>query len=76
MNCFRKPRRIRLTASGRIRSAGVRDLVQTRAWQLGLGGDVTFYSKPAVLDAAYGVHPVSFEIFLRVRTGLETKSMQ
>lgn len=55
---------------------GVRDLVQTRAWQLGLGGDVIFYSKRAVLDAAYGVHPVSFEIFLRVRTGLETKSMQ
>ncbi len=50
---------------------GVRDLVQTRAWQLGLGGDVIFYSKPAVLDAAYGVHPVSFEIFLRVRPGLE-----
>ena len=49
---------------------GVRDLVQTRAWQLGLGGDVTFYSTPAVLDAAYGVHPVSFQIFLRVRPGL------
>ena len=49
---------------------GVRDLVQTRAWQLGLGGDVTFYSKPAALDAAYGVHPVSFQIFLRVRPGL------
>jgi hypothetical protein len=51
---------------------GVRDVVQTRAWQLGLGGDVTFYSKPAALDAAYGVHPVSFQIFLRVRPGLET----
>jgi hypothetical protein len=49
---------------------GVRDLVQKRAWQLGLGGDVTFYSKPAVLDAAYGVHPVSFQIFVRVRPGL------
>ncbi len=54
---------------------GVRDLVQTRAWQLGLGGDVTFYSKPAVLDAAYGVHPVSFQIFLRVRPGVEAKHM-
>jgi len=55
---------------------GVRDLVQTRTWQLGLGGDVIFYSKPAVLDAAYGVHPVSFEIFLRVRPGLEARHMQ
>jgi hypothetical protein len=54
---------------------GVRDLVQTRAWQLGLGGDVIFYSKPAVLDAAYGVHPVSFQIFLRVRPGLDAMHM-
>jgi hypothetical protein len=31
---------------------GVRDLIHDKAWQLGLGADVTFYSKPAVLDAA------------------------
>jgi hypothetical protein len=49
---------------------GVRDLVQNRGWQMGLGTDVTFYSKPAVLDTAYGVHPVSFQIFLRFRPGL------
>ncbi len=48
---------------------GVRDLIQDRAWQLGLGADVTFYSKPAALDIAYGNHPVSFQIFLRVRPG-------
>ena len=49
---------------------GERDLVQNRAWQLGLGADVTVYSKPAVLDAAYGNYPVSFQIFLRMRPGL------
>jgi hypothetical protein len=49
---------------------GTRDLVQNRAWQLGLGADVTVYSKPAVLDAAYGNFPVSFQIFLRMRPGL------
>jgi hypothetical protein len=49
---------------------GVRDLVQNHAWQLGLGGDVTVYSKPAVLDAAYGNYPLSFQIFLRMRPGL------
>jgi hypothetical protein len=49
---------------------GVRDLVQSDAWQLGLGADVTFYSKPAVLDSAYGANPVSFRIFLRLRPGL------
>jgi hypothetical protein len=49
---------------------GVRDLVHNRAWQMGLGTDVTFYSKLAVLDSAYGAHPVSFQIFLRFRPGL------
>ena len=48
---------------------GVRDLIQNRAWQLGLGADVTFYSKPATLNAAYGNEPVSFQIFLRMRPG-------
>lgn len=48
---------------------GTRDLVSNRAWQLGLGADVTFYSKPAVLDSAYGDNPVSFQIIVRVRPG-------
>ena len=50
---------------------GVRDLIQNRTGQLGLGADVTFYSKPAALDAAYGNHPVSFQVFLRLRPGLQ-----
>jgi hypothetical protein len=49
---------------------GERDLVQNRKWQLGLGADLTIYSKPAVLDTAYGNFPVSFQIFLRMRPGL------
>ena len=49
---------------------GVRDLVHNRRWQLGLGADVTFYSKPAVLDPIYGDNPVSLHVFLRVRPGL------
>ena len=48
---------------------GVRDLIQDGAWQLGLGADMTVYSKPGVLDAAYGSFPVSFQIFLRMRPG-------
>ena len=40
-----------------------------RLWRLGLGADVTFYSKPSALNAAYGNNPVSFQIFLRVRPG-------
>jgi hypothetical protein len=53
---------------------GERDVVQNRAWQFGVGADVTFYSKPAALDAAYGSNPVSFQIFLRVRPGMEQHS--
>ena len=48
---------------------GVRDVIQNRNWQMGLGADVTFYSKPGELDAAYGDIPVSFQIFLRFRPG-------
>ncbi len=48
----------------------VRDVVQNRRWQLGLGADVTFYTKPGVLDPVYGENPVSLHVFLRVRPGL------
>ena len=49
---------------------GERDLFQRSWWQLALGGDFTFYSKPVSLDAAYGTNPVSFQIFLRARPAL------
>ena len=48
---------------------GTRDLIQNRQWQVGLGADVTFYSKPGLLDPVYGNRPVSFQIFLRMRPG-------
>lgn len=48
---------------------GVRDLVHNQHWQVGFGGDVTFYSKPAVLDPIYGNNPVSFHLFVRIRPG-------
>ena len=49
---------------------GAHDLVQRRLWQLALGADFTFYTKPSTLDSAYGKNPVSFQIFLRVRPAL------
>ena len=48
---------------------GVRDLLHNEHWQVGLGADVSFYSKPPVLDQFYGNGPVSFHVFLRVRPG-------
>jgi hypothetical protein len=48
---------------------GVRDVIHSEHWQIGLGGDVTFYSKPTVLDPVYGDNPVSFHLFVRLRPG-------
>jgi hypothetical protein len=49
---------------------GVRDLIHNSTGQVGLGAALTFYSKPQVLDAVYGRHPVAFQVFLRLRPGL------
>jgi len=49
---------------------GVRDLIHNEKLNLGLGADVTFYSKPGALDAAYGDNPVSAKVFLRIRPGI------
>lgn len=60
---------------------GVRDVWRDRGFELGIGGDVTFYGVPevlgtgrgfcgttsCVLGAGYGSSPVSFRIFVRLR---------
>ena len=46
---------------------GVRDVWKTKRLSLDIGSDVTFYSKPAVLDQIYGNNPVSWKLFFRVR---------
>jgi hypothetical protein len=46
---------------------GVRDVWNTDKISLGIGGDFTFYSKPAILDPIYGKHPGSYRIFVRIR---------
>jgi hypothetical protein len=48
---------------------GVRDLWQSEKLSVGLGSDITFYSKPAILDTIYGSNPVSWKLFLRLRPG-------
>lgn len=48
---------------------GVRDFVHSEKWNIGIGSDVTFYSKPSALDPAYGDNPVSFHVFIRIRPG-------
>ncbi len=48
---------------------GARDLWNSERLSIALGGDVTFYSKPAILDAIYGSNPKSFHFFVRMRPG-------
>jgi hypothetical protein len=46
-----------------------RDLWNTDKLSFAVGSDLTFYSKPAVLNPIYGNNPVSWKLFFRVRPG-------
>jgi hypothetical protein len=48
---------------------GARDVVADEKLSVAIGSDVTFYSKPAVLDQIYGNNPVSWKLFVRLRPG-------
>ena len=48
---------------------GDRDIWDTEKISLAVGSDLTFYSKPAVLDPIYGQRPVSWRVFFRLRPG-------
>jgi hypothetical protein len=45
-----------------------RDIVETSHMAVALGGQVTIYGVPNVLQATYGAHPVGAVVFLRLRT--------
>ena len=46
---------------------GSREIWNTEKHSLAIGSDVTFYSKPSILDPIYGTNPVSWKIFFRLR---------
>jgi len=46
---------------------GSREIWNTEKHSFAVGSDVTFYSKPSILDAIYGTTPVSWKIFFRLR---------
>jgi hypothetical protein len=55
---------------------GARDLWNTDKVSFAIGSDLTFYSKPSILDGIYGSHPVSWKLFFRVRPGkMDMQSM-
>jgi len=45
----------------------VRDVTTWRGYEIGVGGDVTGYAVPDAARSAYGNHPISFHLFMRVR---------
>jgi hypothetical protein len=52
---------------GAYTAGAARDIWNTDKTSLAVGGDVTFYSKPSILDSIYGEHPVSWKFFVRLR---------
>jgi hypothetical protein len=46
---------------------GARDIWNTEKTSLAVGSDLTFYSKPSLLDPIYGSNPVSWKLFFRLR---------
>ncbi|HEV8431224.1 MAG TPA: hypothetical protein VGQ41_25190 [Pyrinomonadaceae bacterium] len=46
---------------------GARDIWNTDKTSLAIGSDLTFYSKPSLLDPIYGSNPVSWKLFFRIR---------
>jgi hypothetical protein len=44
----------------------VRDVATARGLSFGVGGDVTFYQLPPLLQINHDPHPVSFHVFLRI----------
>jgi hypothetical protein len=48
---------------------GARDVWTHPKLSIAIGSNFTFYSKPALLEAIYGAHPVSWKLFMRLRPG-------
>ena len=46
---------------------GARDVWNPNKVSVAIGGDLTFYTKPAILDGLYGDNPVSWKLFVRLR---------
>src|SRR5712692_2642173 len=50
-----------------ITAGAVRDVAEIRGFTIGVGGDLSAYRVPELLQATHGEHPMSFHFFVRVR---------
>jgi hypothetical protein len=46
---------------------GARDIWNAKNLSMAIGSDLSFYSKPSILDRLYGSNPISWRLFLRLR---------
>jgi hypothetical protein len=56
-----------LTTVTALTFGGVRDVLTWRGFEGGVGSGVTFYRTPDALKATHGDHPISFQVFFRLR---------
>jgi hypothetical protein len=52
---------------GALTVGAARDIIHWKGLETSVGGNVTFYAVPAALQPTHGSHPVSFQLFVRVR---------
>jgi len=52
---------------GAFTAGAVHDLLRWRGFEGGVGASVSFYAVPDVLQATHGRHPVSYQLFFRLR---------
>ena len=57
-------------------AGGVRDMLNGHGLEGGVGAAVTFYATPDALQASYGAHPVSFQLFFRLRHAAHMVNME
>ncbi len=61
---------------GAFTVGGVRDILSRHGVESGVGAALTFYATPGTLDSSYGPHPVSFQVFFRLRAASHMVNMQ
>ena len=54
-------------AVGALTIGGVRDVVRWHGFEGGVGAGMTVYAVPEPLKVTHGEHPVSFQVFFRLR---------
>jgi hypothetical protein len=61
---------------GSFTVGGVRDILNRRGLEAGVGAGITLSATPALLTPSYGAHPVGWQVFFRLRPSRHMVNMQ